>query len=122
MQRCIELKYNIFFVISSQFLYDLCVTEGLPSLHDTRQLRRWLIKPGKELGITIRLTATMMTKLYKRVRHTVTTAKKLRHGRQRMNFLENSWSIQLSSKDIRPQHEVDLENQVKETDEQKKKL
>ena len=90
----------------SRFLYDFYVTEGLSSLHDTSNLHRWLLKLGREVGVTFHLTFTMMTQLYKRVGLVVKTARKLWHRRQRMNFLDKSWLVQLSSKDIRSQHEA----------------
>ena len=68
------------------------------------------------------MTTTMMMKVYKRTSHVVTIARRLHHGRQRNDFLEKDWQIQLSAEDIKPQREVALAAKAKEEAKRSDKL
>ena len=107
----------------SRFLYNMYQSEGLPSVHDTNQQRRWIRRLGREIGVEFCLTAaSMMTRLYKRTSLVVSTARHLSHGRQREEFLRKEWQLNLSTDDFKPQREVALETELKVKAEKNRKL
>lgn len=92
--------------VHREFLYSLYCTDGLPSIHDVKVLRRWVHLLSKELGVELRLTHRVMMKIYRRISLIVTTVRRLRHGRQQKDYLDKEWQIQLTCDDIKSPREI----------------
>lgn len=105
------LEYFLF-VFYSPCLYNLYKMKGLPSIHDTNTLHQWLRRLGQELGVDFRFFTAMMTRLYKRTSHVVTTVKCLHHGRQRDAYLDKEWCMKLSPEDVKSKQEVALKTKL----------
>ena len=101
---CLHIPYLTF----SQLLYDLYQSEGLPSVHDHNQLRRWIRRISAEVGVDLSFSSILMKRIYKHTSEIALSMKKMKRkgGRQMKKYLEKEWNIQLQPNFVKAQQKV----------------